>query len=428
MRKLTCLSMMLVVFLTPALLRAALPTISISPSSGTGWSQTFTVVASDTSGYTDIKGFHVLFNSSPSGKNACWIYFQTFSSGATVWLASDDASSWSSVAVSTGGGQDVTVENSQCSFSGSTTMWSTNGSTAVIITIPLTFKSHFAGTKDIFLEAASNSGQDTGYQMRGTWTVNLTSPGPDFSISVSPSSQTVTAELQTSFNVTVKAMNGFANQVDCTVSGLPPNTFTAGGQSNNGCGQYQTASSETITIYIDTTTSTPAGTYTLVFTGKSGTLSHSAKAALTVRSPTAPATSVAPSAGTGSNQTFTFTISDVNGYQDLQGIDILFNSSLSGTKACWMFTGGYNSELWLADDTASGWGAVNPGSTAVVQNSQCRIAGTGITYAASGNVLTIKIDIQFSSTFAGTKTIFMRAVNKQNVDSGYLARGTWTVP
>src|SRR5579863_3718360 len=157
------------VILSSARLKAALPAISISPSSGTGWSQTFTVVVSDTSGYTDIKGFHVLFNSSLSGKNACWIYFQSFSNAATVWLASDDASSWSSVAVSTGGGQDVTVENSQCSFSGSTTMWSTNGSSTVTMTIPLTVKSSFAGTKDIFLEAASSSGQDTGYQVRGTW-------------------------------------------------------------------------------------------------------------------------------------------------------------------------------------------------------------------------------------------------------------------
>ena len=93
-----------------------------------------------------------------------------------------------------------------------------------------------------------------------------------------------------------------------------------------------------------------------------------------------------------------------------------------------MFTGGDNGELWLANDTASGWSAVYPGSAATAQNSPCSISGTGITYAASGNILTVKIDVAFSATFAGAKTIFMRAGNKQNVDSGYLARGTWTVP
>jgi len=408
--------------LSPGVLRAAMPTASISPSSGNGWSQTFTVTVSDTSGYQDIKGFNVLFSANFSGANACWLYVQANSIGADVWLASDNASTWSDVVVSRDGGADVTVENSQCSFSGSTTKAYFDGINTMTLIIPLTFTSNFAGTKSIFLRAVSNEGADTGYQIKGSWTVNTSTAGPNFTFSVTPSSQTVTAERQTTFTITVKALNGFAGQVNCTVSGLPPNI------ASDNCPSIQTTSSQSDTYYIDTSTSTPPGTYTLTFTATSGTLSHSAKVTLIVRSPQAPTTSVTPSSGSGLSQTFTFVASSVDGWADVDGFHVLFNSTLNAAHACWLYRDRTVGRLWLASDDTSSWNFVDPGSASTIQNSQCSISGSSYKTTGSGNAVTVTVNITFTSAFAGTKTIFMEAMSLENADSGYQKKGTWTVP
>jgi len=427
MRKVVCVLLVLGVdALSPAILRAAMPTASINPSSGNGWSQTFTVTVSDTSGYQDIKGFNILFSSNFSGANACWLYVQANSIGADVWLASDNASTWSDVGVSRDGGPDVAVENSQCSFSGSTTKAYFDGINTMTLIIPLTFTAKFNGTKSIFLRAVSNTGSDTGYQIKGSWTVNTSTAGPNFTFSVTPSSQTVTASLQTSFTVTVTALNGFAGQVNCSLSGLPPNTNTD--YSTNSCPSIQTTSSQSVSFYVDTSRSTPPGSYTLTLTGTSGALSHTAKVTLIVRSPQAPTTSVTPSSGSGLSQTFTFAASSVDGYSDVQGAHVLFNSTLSATHACWLYLERGGGRLWLASDDASGWNFIYPGSTSTIQNSQCSISGSSYKATGSGNTVTVTVGITFTSSFAGAKTIFMEAISMENADSGYEKKGTWTVP
>jgi hypothetical protein len=427
MRKVVCVLLALrVVALSPAVLRAAMPTASISPSSGNGWSQTFTVTVSDTSGYQDIRGFNVLFSANFSGTNACWLYVQANSIGADVWLASDNASTWSNVQVSRDGGPDVTVQNSQCSFSGSTTRAYFDGINTMTLIISLTFTSKFAGTKNIFLRAVSNTGSDTGYQIKGSWTVNTSTGGPDFTFAVAPTSLTVTAGRSGTLTVTVTALNGFASQVNCTLSGLPPNTITDYGTTS--CPSIQTTSSQSVSFYVEPSSSAPPGTYTLTFTGAGGGLSHTAKVTLIVRSPTAPATSVTPSSGSGLSQTFTFAASSVDGYLDVQGGHVLFNSSLSGTHACWLYIERGGGRLWLASDDASGWNFIYPGTASTIQNSQCSISGSSYKANGSGNTVTVTVDITFTSSFAGTKTIFMEAISMENADSGYEKKGTWTVP
>jgi hypothetical protein len=136
---------------------------------------------------------------------------------------------------------------------------------------------------------------------------------PDFTVSASPTSQTVTAGGSTSYGATASATNGYSGSVSWSVSGLPSGatgTF-------NPASSTPTASS---TLTVGTSSSTPAGTYTLTITASGGTLSHSTQVTLVVQSQatvgdftitTAPSSQlVTPGAGTS----YTVTITRVNGF------------------------------------------------------------------------------------------------------------------
>ncbi|MDE3136105.1 MAG: hypothetical protein KGL59_06005 [Acidobacteriota bacterium] len=101
---------------------------------------------------------------------------------------------------------------------------------------------------------------------------------PDFSLSASPSSQTVTPGTGTSYTVNMTPTNGYSNTVNLSIGTLPSGvtaTFNPPSVS---------ASSTSSTLSITTSTSTPAGTYTLTITGTDGTLTHTTSAALVVQS------------------------------------------------------------------------------------------------------------------------------------------------
>ena len=100
-------------------------------------------------------------------------------------------------------------------------------------------------------------------------------PPPDFSISASPASQTVTAGSNTTYTATIGALNGFGGTVSLTVSGLP----TGATASYNPASVTGSGSS---TLTVTTTNTTPAGTNTLTLTGTSGSLVHSATVTLVV--------------------------------------------------------------------------------------------------------------------------------------------------
>ena len=100
-------------------------------------------------------------------------------------------------------------------------------------------------------------------------------PPPDFTLTASPSSQTVTAGGSTTYTASVSPVNSFSGSVTFTVSGLPagasgafnPTSVTGSGSS---------------TLSISTSTSTVAGTYPLTITGTSSGLTHTAGVTLVV--------------------------------------------------------------------------------------------------------------------------------------------------
>jgi len=153
---------------------------------------------------------------------------------------------------------------------------------------------------------------------------------------------------------------------------------------------------------------------------------------LTSLSPSA--ISVSPNSGSGAIQTFTFTLSDPNGYADITQVNIFINAPLAAANGCWVTYARWSNSFSLANDNAAGYaGDVVPGSSTLVQNSQCILSGAGTSATGSGNILTLSLALSFKPAFAAlgsgpTKSIVVYAVDSAGFGSGWAQLGTWTVP
>ena len=109
-----------------------------------------------------------------------------------------------------------------------------------------------------------------------TLVVNSSTP-PDFSISATPASRTVTRGSSTTYAVTVTPLNGFTGTVGFSISGLPS-------RSSASFSPTSVTGSGSSTLTVKTGGKTPRGTYnTLSIKGTSGSLVHSTKVTLTVQ-------------------------------------------------------------------------------------------------------------------------------------------------
>ncbi len=132
----------------------------------------------------------------------------------------------------------------------------------------------------------SSSGLFTAGSTAGTFTVTASSGGvsgtasvtvtaPDFSLSASPTSQSVKRGGSVIYTVSVGSLSGFNGSVSLSVSGLP-----SGVTATFSASPVSAGSSTTMTV--QTSTGTKTRTYTLTITGVSGGLSHSTSVSLRV--------------------------------------------------------------------------------------------------------------------------------------------------
>jgi len=139
-------------------------------------------------------------------------------------------------------------------------------------------------------------------------------PKPDFSLTASPSSQTVVQGGSTSYTVTATPLNNFSGTVNLTVSGCPSNTTCTLNPMS-----LTLPPTGTSTLTVQTTNSTPTGTYSLTITGMSGTLTHSTNVTLVVTSAQPPDFSISASPSSrsinrGSSTTYATTVTSRNGF------------------------------------------------------------------------------------------------------------------
>ncbi|HEU5022585.1 MAG TPA: hypothetical protein VFT60_11865, partial [Bryobacteraceae bacterium] len=138
------------------------PAVSISPNTGAGSAQTFTIRMTDR---IDIAGVNLLIAPSLAGANACWIFFD----GSAIYLAADDGASWIRAGTLGAG----SASNSQCSvdLTGASYDHGSTANSAKSLRIPVAFTGAFAGTKTLFVRANNVAGFDTGYRPLGAWSL-----------------------------------------------------------------------------------------------------------------------------------------------------------------------------------------------------------------------------------------------------------------
>ncbi|HEY2233107.1 MAG TPA: hypothetical protein VGK01_06480 [Candidatus Angelobacter sp.] len=151
------------------------------------------------------------------------------------------------------------------------------GTSTLIITMPASVT---AGNYSLIISGTSGT-------LSHTAQATLTVTAPDFSISATPTTQTVAAGGSTTYAVSTAAINGFTGSVSLGTSGLPTGASASFSPAS-------ISGSTTSTLTISTLSSTPAATYTITITGISGSINHSTAVLLTVNAPTGSVTISAP--------------------------------------------------------------------------------------------------------------------------------------
>jgi hypothetical protein len=143
---------------------------------------------------------------------------------------------------------------------------------------------------------------------------------PDFALTATPASQSVTAGNSTSYTATVTPSGGYTGTVTFSVSGLPAGasgTFTPASVTTSGSS----------TLAITTTTAVAAGTYPLTISGTDGTLTHTASVSLVVSAPvvgdfTITAAPASQTVQAGNATAYTTTITPSGGFTDTVSLSV----------------------------------------------------------------------------------------------------------
>jgi hypothetical protein len=106
---------------------------------------------------------------------------------------------------------------------------------------------------------------------------------------------------------------------------------------------------------------------------------------------------------------------------------MLFSTSASGAGGCYLLYYRASKVLYLANDAATAWlTPITLGGSGTVQNSRCAVTASTSSATGSGNILTVNLSIAFLAAFQGTRNVYLEAYD--GVDSGWVQKGTWTIP
>ncbi|MBN9662464.1 MAG: SBBP repeat-containing protein [Acidobacteria bacterium] len=436
--------------------------LAVAPNAGTGSTRTFAFSATHSGGASQIGVVELMVAPAAASAQVCRVRYDHAT--GLLALASDSGLAWSTVAL----GSSSSVGNSQCSLTGSGATAVSAGNT-LTVTATVSFAAGFAGPRQLYVNASSLSGEETGFSPAGAWTVTTASNQTPAASLVTPASGNGSSA---KFNVVFSDTDGGADIVtarvivntsavdanSCSIrvqraagvvelaadSGSTWSSGTAGGSGtlqNSQCQVKLVSSSvavsgSTLTVALDVVFADAYAGQRNVFalatdaSGASGPWKQ--LGSWTVTGPvvnTAPvAVAVNPSSGSGAAQVFTFSYTDANGAADLALLRVLINSQQTAAAGCYFVWDRGAGMIWLADDSGAVWAAAaRIGTEESASNSQCRVSAAGSSVVSNGTGLMMAVSVSFFSGFNGVKSVYANATDGTGLTSPSPQLGSYTV-
>jgi hypothetical protein len=426
--------------------------VSVSPSSGTGFNQTFVFTFGDASSANNLADVAVLIAHTQTYTSAC--YFVVDLVKNTVALLWDNALGSNSKPI----GSATLLSNSQCSLGANSI---TLSGQQLSMTVAITFTDLFNGAQNIYMEAAE-TGINTGFVQQGNY--NVLALGSPQATSVVPNAGTGTGQR---FSFTMTDVGGSANLIAMAM------LFNNSINLNNACslvwdslkgtislawdnqtlgatpvtpGTTQTASNAQCTLNaIDSTITYTPTTVTVTvdiafkanFNGAKNIYLYAAEAytnsgyvtvgTWTVTSGSPVATSVSPSSGAGHFLTFDFNASDSANQANITSATMLFTtgSPANTVNACYVVFNRVTVQVGLYDDTGTILNMKGFGSSSPLSNSQCAVGYAAVGLPGGNNVQFILQLLFTTGPFSGAKTVYFD-VNEPSATTGWVDIGSWT--
>jgi len=139
---------------------------------------------------------------------------------------------------------------------------------------------------------------------------------------------------------------------------------------------------------------------------------------------------ITPINGNGSTQNFVLTYSDSAGVaNDLKVARVRFLAA-GGLKQCMVDYNAMTNTVRLMGSDFVTWSAnATPGAATTLQNNQCALDVSQTSAVRSGTDLTLTLSLTFKTpNFVGTHSVDMRANSNFGPTTGFVNKGTWTVP
>ena len=199
----------------------------------------------------------------------------------------------------------------------------------------------------------------------------------------------------------------------------------------NGSGSYITKSGNTLTMVVSLSFQAGfTGTDTVYLnaidtSGNNTGLVAGGIWTATVPPPQPTASSVSPNGSMGSSQTFNFVFSDTQNPLNITGMGMVFNTSLSFSRACYIIVDRVEGTIALAYDNGLGSSSKPFSSTTPIGNSQCTIGTATLTISGLSDILSVPIT--FTGAFSGLQNIYMFGSESGIYLTGWVQMGTYNV-
>ena len=176
------------------------------------------------------------------------------------------------------------------------------------------------------------------------------------------------------------------------------------------------------------------GVYTATVVSTSATTSNSVQVPVTYFLDNGPPVGVEdtpPVFFSGTSSVLQFDFTHTQGFAQLDVVNALINTALDGSNACYIAYSRPLNVLYLVNNAGVGSGLsapLTPGSSGQVSNGQCTISGAGSSAQGTGNILRLRLNVSFQSSFAGNRVLYLAARGVSGENSGWHTKGAIVLP